>query len=364
MPPARQRNLVRSLTIGVLLVLLILFIYHVISDRVTPYTSHGIVETFLVQIAPRVSGQVIEVNVHDNQTVEQGQSLFQIDPEPFRIAVESAEAALALAGQTIGASTAQVAAAQAKVAERRADVSNVRVQLERIMPLVNRGVLPKAQGDEARAELAKAEAALQNAEAELERAQQNLGPAGEANPQIRAAMAALEKAQLELLYTTVVASSDGLITNLRLAVGQYAKQGQPVLTFLDVRRIWLTAYLRENQLGYIKPGDTAEVALDVHPGQIFRGQVQSIGWGVTTGEETATGTLPEVQKNQGWLREPQRFPVRIELEAEPGGVDNTGIAGIRLGSQASVIVYTDEDSLLNSLGWLWIRLITSLSYLY
>ena len=71
-----------------------------------------------------------------------------------------------------------------------------------------------------------------------------------------------------------------------------------------------------------------------------------------------------MQKNQGWLREPQRFPVRIELEAEPGGVDNTGIAGIRLGSQASVIVYTDEDSLLNSLGWLWIRLITSLSYLY
>jgi len=362
--PPPPPNPVRVVTINIIVLLLILFLYHIFSDRLTPYTSHGRIEAFVVQIAPRVSGQVIAVNVADNQQVDQGQTLFEIDPEPFRIAVNSAEAALELAGQNVGASTAQVAAAQARVAERRARLNNIRIRAERVMPLAARGVLSKARGDDARAQVETAAAALRNAEAELERARQNLGPAGEANPQLRAALADLEKARLDLLHTTVTAPADGLITNLRLAVGQYANRGQPVMSFLDVRSIWLTAYLRENQLGNVKPGDAVEIALDVHPGRIFQGQVRSIGWGVASGDETATGNLARAPGSQGWLREPRRFPVRIELEAEPGGVGNAGIENIRFGSQASVIVYTAPDAMLNGIGRLWIRLVTLLSYAY
>jgi multidrug resistance efflux pump len=360
----RKRNPVRRLTIAVLVTLVILFLYHIFSDRITPYTSHATVETYLVQIAPRVSGPVIEVKVQDNQTVEQGQPLFRIDPEPFRIALDAANAALERAGQEIGASTASVAAAQARVAERRAELTNARLLAERILPLVERGVFAAARGDRTRADVARAEAAFKNAEAELDRARRDLGPKGADNPQIRAALAAVEKARLDVLYTTVAAPTDGLITNLRLSVGQFAGRGQPVMSFLDARDIWLTADLRENQLGRVKPGNRVEVALDVHPGRIFPGRVKSVGWGVGIGREAATGNLPTTGKEHGWLRPARRFPVRIDFDAEPGGVHSTGIEGVRLGSQADVIVYTKERSILNFVGRLRIRIVSLLSYLY
>jgi multidrug resistance efflux pump len=141
---------VRRIALGVVVALVVLLFYHVLSDRVTPYSSHGTIETFLVQIAPQVGGPVVEVAATDDQTVERGQLLFRIDPEPYRIAVEAAEAALAEAGQSVGASTAEVAAAQAEVTRRRADLRNVRLQVERVMPLVERDVLAATKGDEAR----------------------------------------------------------------------------------------------------------------------------------------------------------------------------------------------------------------------
>ncbi len=360
-PPAAPRNPVRSLTLGVLVALLILFAYHIFADRITPYSSLGTVEAFLVQIAPRVSGQVVAVEVEDNQRVEHGQTLFRLDPQPFRIAVQAAEAELAAAGQDVGASTAEVESAQARVAEQGAALANVRLQAERILELVRRGVYPEARADQARSQTAQAEAVLGNAEAELERARQNLGPEGAANPQIRAAMAALEQARLDLIYATVIAPTDGLITNLRLSTGQYVTTGQPVLTFIDTRVVWITVFMRENQIGSVEPGDPVEIALDVQPGQIFRGRVESIGWGIATGQEVPAGTLPEAEQSRGWLRDPQRFPVRIEMEIDRGQVRETGI---RFGSQASVIVYTEPDWVLNPVGWLWLRLVAILSYVY
>ena len=105
-PPQARRNPIRTWTIGILILLAVLLAYHVVADRITPYTPLAYVQTFIVQVAPQVAGSVTEVNVVDNQRVDQGDILFRIDPQPFRLAVDAAEAALAQAGQTIGASTA------------------------------------------------------------------------------------------------------------------------------------------------------------------------------------------------------------------------------------------------------------------
>ncbi|HEU4778991.1 MAG TPA: efflux RND transporter periplasmic adaptor subunit, partial [Steroidobacteraceae bacterium] len=200
-------------------------------------------------------------------------------------------------------------------------------------------------------------------EAELESARQRLGAAGEDNPQIRQARSALDQARLDLENTTVTAPADGMITNLRLSVGQYVNLGQPVMSFIEGNSVWLTAYLRENQLGKVAPGNAVRVAFDLLPGRVFDGKVDSVGWGVTRGGEVPAGNLPDVQSAKGWLRDPQRFPVRIALEAEASSA--LGNLPLRNGAQANVLILTNPNNwLLNPLGRLWLRIVSWMSYFY
>ena len=106
----------------------------------------------------------------------------------------------------------------------------------------------------------------------------------------------------------MIAPADGMITNLRLSVGQYANRGQPVMSFIEGNSVWLTAYLRENQLGKVAPGNKVRVTFDLLPGRVFDGQVDSVGWGVTRGGEAPAGTLPDVQSNQGLAARSATFP--------------------------------------------------------
>ena len=158
--------------------------------------------------------------VSDDEVVEAGTLLFEIDPAPFRLAVEAAEADLAQVGQSIGASTADVAAAQARVTEAEAVLTNSRAQAERTLELVVRGVTPAAEADKAVAEVASGEATVAAAEADLRSAEEALGPAGTDNPQLRAAQAALETAQFDLSQTQVVAPTRGRVTNFSLGPGR------------------------------------------------------------------------------------------------------------------------------------------------
>ena len=144
---AAAHNPLRRWTLMVLGVGVVLLVYHIVADRFTPYTAQAYMQTFVVDIAPEVSGTVVEVDVDDNQDIQVGQALFSIDPLRFEIAVEAAEAALATAGQSIGASTAQVASAQAALSAAEADLANVREQAARVLTLVERGVMPEAQRD-------------------------------------------------------------------------------------------------------------------------------------------------------------------------------------------------------------------------
>ncbi|HEX4971730.1 MAG TPA: HlyD family secretion protein, partial [Steroidobacteraceae bacterium] len=254
-PAKPARDPVRTVTLGVLIALATLFIYHVASDRVTPYTSQANNEVFLVQIAPRVTGQVIEVGARDNQRVSKGQVLYRIDPEPFLIAVKAAEANLALAEQNVSVSKADVRSMQATLAKQKTDLEATQILGGIVFDLTKERALSETDSIKARAEIDKSKADVARGEAELERARSKLGPPGEDNPQVRQARVALEQARLDLQYTTVTAPADGVITNLRLSVGQFVSRGQPGLSFIDADSIWLTAYLRENQLRDVAPGN-------------------------------------------------------------------------------------------------------------
>jgi multidrug resistance efflux pump len=361
-PAKPARDPVRTVTLGVLIVLATLFIYHVASDRVTPYTSQANNEVFLVQIAPRVTGQVIEVGARDNQRVRKGQVLYRIDPEPFLIAVQAAEANLALATQGVNVSKADVRATQATLAKQKTDLEATQILGKIVFDLTKERALSETDSIKARAEIDKSKADVARGEAELERARVKLGPPGEDNPQVRQARVALDQARLDLQYTTVTAPADGVITNLRLSVGQFVSRGQPGLSFIDEDSVWLTAYLRENQLRDVAPGNEVRVAFDFQPGRVFSGRVESVGWGITKGGEAPAGTLPEVQSQQGWVRDPQRFPVRISLRGESNGPLQD--LPLRNGAQANVLILTNPDSWLNPLGRLWLRVISWLRYIY
>ena len=337
---------------------LAIFAYNLVADRLTPYSSHATVQAYIVSVAPEVAGNVVEVGVVDNQIAKGGDLLFRLDPRAYEVALREAEAAVDRAGQSVGASTAGVTAAEAAVADARAKLANVREQAARIFQLVKRDIYAKARADQAKRQLEGAEAGARQAEAQLEQARQQLGPQGRDNPELRTALAALERAQLALADTVVTAPTLGLVANLRLAAGQFVAAGHPVVTFIDPEAGWISANFRENNLGRMQAGDPVEIALDVRPGEVFPGVVESVGWGVDVGEATAPSGLPTIRPPTGWLREAQRFPVRVRFETE--GYPK----GVRYGSQASVTVYTGENPVANALGRLWIRAASWLSYVY
>ena len=323
--PPRRTDPLRRWTLVILVICVVLFGWTVIADRLTPYTSDASVRAFVVRIVPEVSGKVVEVAVHDNQIVRTGDLLYRIDPTPFRIAVERAEAKLAAAGQAVGASTAAVDEAQAQLVQEIAQ---------------------------------PAEAQVQRAQASLEQARQALGPQGADNPQIREGLAALEQARLDLTRTTLLAPGDGVVSNLQLNIGQFAATGRPALTFLDARLVWLQAFVRENSLEYIRPGVQAEVVLDVLPGRVLPARVESVSWGVGEGDVDSTTGLPKThQGTSGWLAPAQRVPVQLAFETADGPP-----RGVRYNARASVILYTGEHPVFNSLAWLWIRVIAVLTY--
>jgi multidrug resistance efflux pump len=349
---------VRKITKYVLIVVAILFVWYVVSDRIAPWTDQARVQAYVIPIVPQVSGRVVEVNVVKDQVVEPGDVLLEIDSSDYQLAVETAEAALELAGQEIGAGTATVTTAQAGLVVALTNLEHAETQSARVFELEKKQVMSKAEGDKARAVVKQAKAQVDSARAELEKARQALGVKGEANPRIRSAIADLKKAQLDLSRTTILAPSKGGITNLQVEQGYYASAGAPLMTFIEFDNVWIQANMRENNIANIEQGDAVDIVLDVAPGKVFRGRVSSVGFAVDSASTGEVGGLASVESKSGWLRDAQRFPVIITFD------DDSARGLRRLGGQADVLVYTSNNWIINPLGWLHIRLLSWLSYVY
>jgi multidrug resistance efflux pump len=339
----------------------LLLCWYLISDRITPYSSQARVHALVVPISAQVSGNVTEVKVGNNQLVDAGQVLLQIDPAQYQLAVETAEANLQTARQATGASTASVDAAEAAVTSAKANLLRAEqdaVRLRRIK-LEDPGALSDRRIETAEATLSAAQGQLGSAIANLEKARQDLGESGDNNARILQAQAALGQAELDLQRTTVMAPDNGLVTDVRVDRGNFAAVGAPQMTFVATHNIWVQADFTENNLGNIRPGTSVEVAFDALPGRVFDGKVRDIGFGVEVGS-APLGSLPTIENDRQWLRDEQRFAAVIDFEisdAEDG-------KKIRVGSQASVIVYTGGNWLFNTVGKIYIRVASILSYAY
>lgn len=360
-PPHKQRDPVRRYTRIVLVVVVLLFVWYVAADRVAPWTDQARVDAFVVPITPKVSGWVTAVNVGQDQIVDVGTVLVEIDPKPYELAVQRAEANLDIAGQDTGADTAAVAAAEASLATARARLRQDQQNVERLQRIHDQdpGAVSAAARDQALAGRDAAIAEKANAAADLEQAKQQLGKTGEDNARVRDAIATLEQTRIDLAATKLHSPSNGGITNLEVAVGHYATAGAPLMTFVSVSDVWIEAYLRENSLANIQEGDPVDIVLDTAPGRVWKGAVSSRGYAVQKPTSGQAGGLVTVKTNSGWLRDAQRFPVVIRFN------DDSARGFRTVGGQADVQIYTqNSNAVLNALGWLWIRFMSLLSYVY
>ena len=130
------------------------------------------------------------------------------------------------------------------------------------------------------------------------------------------------------------------------------------MTFIGASEVWIEAYMRENSIGRVKAGDKVDIVLDIKPGTIYKGTVQSTGYGVDWGDVDNAGVLPKISAPRDWLRDPQRFPVVISIDSP----EARGKYMLREGGQADVVVYTSGNVILNTVGRIWMRLVSWFSY--
>ncbi|PTE12518.1 HlyD family secretion protein [Mesorhizobium helmanticense] len=298
-------------------------------------TENANLQQAKVSIASDTAGRIVQVDIADNQSVNRGDVLFAIDPEPYRIALAQADAAVA--GARLNVEQLRAAYSQA-TSQEKSDASEVgyaQSQYDRAADLSRKGINAKSSLDEARNDLDKAKQQLAVAQQGIVSAKAALGGnpdiETDKHPTVMAALAARDKAAYDLAQTTVKAPADGVISQASsFKVGQYVGSGTPLFSLVETGDTWIDANFKETQLTHMKPGQKAEIVVDTYPGRTFEATVKAIGAG--TGAEFSL--LPAQNATGNWVKVTQRIPVRLEL------TDADAKMALRTGMSAAVTVDT------------------------
>ena len=318
-----------KITIAIVLVLAALLggfaFYHYAG--LSRSTENAYINADVVNVAAQVSGRVTAVPVVDNQHVYKGDPLFDIDPEPFTIALSRAQADLALARQAARQDSAEVSVARAQVAQFESDLANAQASYTRDRELVAQHFLSQQSLDDAKTRSQSLQAGLEQARAKLTKALATPQKPEERGDVLKA-QAAIEQAKLDLQHTHVTAAQDGQISNLTLTAGSLIAAGEPLFALIAEKSFYIDANFKETELHGIHPGQDVDITIDMYPGQHFKGTVQSLSGG--TG--TAFSLLPAQNATGNWVKIAQRVPVRIKLA--PTDADHP----LRIGATATVNV--------------------------
>ena len=263
--------------------------------RANPWTRDGQVRTQVIQITPRVSGMVTRIYVTDNQHVEAGDPLFDIDPSTYILKVRQAEARL----------------------KRAKEVSKgMKIEYERI-----KAIYAKDPGAVSQKDLVRNQVNYLKSLADID-----------------SAIEALKAAKLNLSFTKVTAPVDGWVSNINFQIGSQATANKPIMALVDEKSFWVFGFFREDTIAHVRVGDKAVVTLMTYPDIPLYGQVESIAWGIApTDGIPGQNLLPKVNPVFQWIRLAQRIPVRIKLD-EPLPKE----VKLRVGMTASVQILTEK----------------------
>ena len=342
-----------------------------------PRTDDASVRANFIEIAPEVSGRLVQLPVKDNAFVKQGDLLFIIDPRDYEYALQQAlsdqenlkqriidtkrkiaaqSSAVQAAGAAVNTSTtaistagsgvdlakAAVSRAQANVAAAEAQLKYATNDLHRIEPLLQKQYVTVDQVDQANTAVRVAQgnydqavAALSEARAQQTQAVLHRQEADDQASESRARLgqsihvvdtldilesqqpglaAKVDRARVDLERCRVVAPFNAYVTNMNISVGAYARPGTPMFTLIDTRKWWVIANYREGKVKNIRIGAPVDVYLMGHPERKFRGLVESIGYGVFPEDGSVVAGLPNIERTLNWVHLSSRFPVRIRIQ--------------------------------------------------
>lgn len=278
-------------------------------------TDNAYLQQDKISISAELSGRVVEVGVKENQQVKPGDLLFRIDPEPYRIAMAQADAAIAAAQVKVVGLETDLASKAADIASARANLQFQQQAYEREAALFKSGFSTKARVESAQHGLTEAQGRLAEAMAAEQKARAALATAPVApgvNPQVLAGQVQKRQASYNLDRTEVRAPVGGTISQAdRLLVGQMMMSGLPAVSIVVSNRSWIEANFKETDLGRLRVGQPAEIQIDAYPDLTLSGHVASIGAG--TGSEFSV--LPAQNANGNWVKVTQRVPVRIAIDS-------------------------------------------------
>ena len=286
--------------------------YYWLTSGRSVSTDDAQVKQDIVSVSPQVNGQVVEVLVRNGMHVKKGDLLFRIDPQPYQVALEQAEAQLSNAELQTQVLRTTAAGTSGDIAGAQANLAIKRNALARQQALLKQGFTTRANYEDALNEVKTAETQLADAQARAANAHAAVAPGQQ--PQVAQAQAAVDKARLDLERTAVRAPMDGIVENADdLQIGKMAVLGIGALSVVHSKSAWVEANFKEKDVGRMVPGQRAEIKVDAYPGIKFPAHVQSIGAG--TGSEFSL--LPAQNANGNWVKVTQRVPIRIAFNEPP-----------------------------------------------
>lgn len=306
-------------------------------------TEDAYVKTDIAQISPEVAGRVIEVAVRDHTQVKAGDVLLRIDPVPYQLALDKANASLDEARMQVENARANYHETRSELGEVESRAEYLQRQLQRQQELARSGVVSATKLEEAQNDASVARERLNVVRTRLRRVLTMLDgdPAipTDKHPVVRDKLAERDRAALDLEHTTLPAPIGGIAVNVKLQPGEQVKAATPLFVIVSDRRPWVEANLKETELTHIRVGQKARVVLDIYPDEIWDGEVESIS--PATGAEFAI--LPPQNASGNWVKVVQRLPARIRLL--PHDSEST----LRAGTTATVSIDTGRERRLDDI---------------
>ena len=307
-------------------------------------TDNAYVTQPIVSISPDVAGRIIEIDVKENQAVKRGDLLFKLDPAPFRIALDQANASLAAARLNVQQLKVNYTSARAKLAADQQMLDIQQRTQQRNTDLAAKGVASQTTVDQGALAVQQAQQAVdldkQSVAGALAALDGNANINVDDHPTVKTALAAVESAELNLDKTTVVAPGAGVVSQIpSFNVGQYVGEGTTIVSLVETSDTWVEANFKETQLENIKVGQPVDVSVDSYPGVTLHGTVDSLS--AATGAQFSL--IPAQNATGNWVKVVQRVPVRIKLTTD---ADHP----LRSGMSAYVVVDTGRTTLDKMMG--------------
>jgi len=277
-------------------------------------TDNAYIHAHMVSIAPEISGRVVEVLVHENEPVKQGEPLLRIDPAPLQIALAGAKADLDAAKNNIEAQKAAYRQRQADLQMAQDNVGLAQREYARREKLFAAKTISESDYDEARNQYSVTQSNVASVKQDIQRILSDLNGnpdiAPEDHPRVRAAEAKVDQAKLDLSHATIYAPGDGTVSQVdNVRPGTYLTAGRPAFSLVTSNDVWVDANLKETDMTYVRPGQEATVTVDTYPDVAFKAEVESID--PATGSEFSA--LPAQNSTGNWVKVVQRIPVRLRI---------------------------------------------------